>query len=597
MADLIVRGKDPGQEWRKALPPGPITLGRSGECTWAVPWDRQVSRVHAQLDWDGAQLRVRRLPTGKNHIFYLGRACDEFALGPGGQFVIGETVFTLLGDEDPPEPEDELTCNVEELRQIRYVDADERIDVLGSLPEVIRGSASPQEQEERVAEALLRGIKRAAVAAVVRVPVGPLRPVPPSPDGPLPPSTWRGPVEIRALRSRAGMESLGASTFQPSRRLIVDTVRRRKQGVVHLWQGGKSGSDYTNMAGLDWALCVPVPDASCPGWCVYVAGQAPERLVAEGRSPLETHLKSDLKFAEVVADIFGSLRHLCDLQRREGELARFLSKSVREALVGHDLADVLQAREAEVTVLFCDLRGSCQLHEQGEHELPGLWERISRVLAVMSGAIIAEDGVIGDFLGDAVLGFWGWPLPQPDQVERAARAALAIRGQFEDAKRDPRDTLARLACGIGIAHGRAIVGRLGTSDQYKVDVFGPVVNLASRLESMTKAFGVPILLDEAAAGRLREAAAPPRVRRLAKVRPYGMTRAAAVSEVLPPADAEAGGGYEAALEAFEAGRWAESRERLLTLPPDGAVRFLIAHIDRHGSAPPQWDGVVVMLAK
>ena len=97
----------------------------------------------------------------------------------------------------------------------------------------------------------------------------------------------------------------------------------------------------------------------------------------------------------------------------------------------------------------------------------------------MTSGIIDRDGVIGDFQGDAAMGFWGWPIPMDDQVDRAARAALDIRQGF--ARRARRRTpLAGFPCGIGIAHGPAIAGRLGTSDQFKVGRLGPVVNLASR---------------------------------------------------------------------------------------------------------------------
>src|SRR5262249_15225984 len=158
--------------------------------------------------------------------------------------------------------------------------------------------------------------------------------------------------------------------------------------------------------------------------------------------------------------------------------------------------------ETPVTVLFCDLRGSCKIAEEGQHEMLGLWDRVSEALGIMTSSIIDHDGVIGDFQGDAAMGFWGWPLAGDDQVEQAARAALRILRRFGRAAVEDDSALKGFACGIGIAHGPAIAGRLGTAEQFKVGVFGPVVNLASRLESMTRRFGVPILIDENCARRL-----------------------------------------------------------------------------------------------
>ena len=102
------------------------------------------------------------------------------------------------------------------------------------------------------------------------------------------------------------------------------------------------------------------------------------------------------------------------------------------------------------------------------------------------------------------LGFWGWPLPQPDAAERAARTALAIRKQFEQVQGDPTHALANFRVGLGIASGWAVAGRIGTTDQVKITAFGPAVNLAARLESMTKQVNAPILTDEATASTLKQ---------------------------------------------------------------------------------------------
>src|SRR5262249_22770335 len=134
------------------------------------------------------------------------------------------------------------------------------------------------------------------------------------------------------------------------------------------------------------------------------------------------------------------------------------------------------------------------------------------------------------------LGFWGWPIPQPDTIERVCQAALGIRTQFEAAARRTGHTLTGFRMGIGIATGRGVAGKIGTSDQAKVGVFGPVVNLASRLEGMTKILQTPILLDEATAQLARKQLPPDlsRFRRVAHVKPYGLESALTVTELLPP---------------------------------------------------------------
>ena len=180
-------------------------------------------------------------------------------------------------------------------------------------------------------------------------------------------------------------------------------------------------------------------------------------------------------------------------------------------------------------MLFCDLRGFSRESERQAGDLLGLLQRVSKALGVMTHHIREQGGVVGDFQGDAAMGFWGWPLPQNDAVLRTCRAALAIRAEFE--------ATAGFQAGIGVATGRAVAGKIGTVDQVKVTVFGPVVNLASRLEGMTKILRAPILLDEATARIVRRQVPRDvaRVRRLAIVRPYGLDTPLEVSELLPPA--------------------------------------------------------------
>jgi adenylate cyclase len=237
----------------------------------------------------------------------------------------------------------------------------------------------------------------------------------------------------------------------------------------------------------------------------------------------------------------------------------------------------------------------------------GLLERVSKALGVMTHHILEQEGVIGDFHGDAAMGFWGWPLPQPDTVARACRAALAIRAAFESASRQAGHPLADFHVGIGVATGRAVAGGIGTIDQLKVTVFGPVVNLASRLEGMTKLIRAPILLDESTARTARQQLPPNagRMRRVAVVRPYGMDKSLEVSELLPPAGefpqltAEHLCSYEAALDAFLAGQWTEALELLHQVPARDRVKdFLTIFIAQHNrTPPPRWDQVIPLESK
>src|SRR5262245_63643885 len=152
MADLLARGFGPNHEWRRKLTGEPVTLGRSAsKSAWCGPWDPLISGLHAPLTRRDDRLPVLRAPTGRNPIFYRGQPVDEFSVPVGDSFVIGETTFAVIesaasgsgsGEGDMPAPLAELTCSREELRQVRFLDAAERLTVLARLPGMIRHSPS-----------------------------------------------------------------------------------------------------------------------------------------------------------------------------------------------------------------------------------------------------------------------------------------------------------------------------------------------------------------------------------------------------------------------------------------------------------------------
>lgn len=601
MPELVAQGPENEHTWRKAIPDGrTITLGRKDKCEWASEWDNQISRLHAHLEWRHGKLVVRREPGSVNPIYFQGRTIkenEEFEMGVGENFVIGRTTFLLEDAEftpsaDLPNPVEELTCSVAELRDLPYADAEDRVACLAKLPALIRFSPSEQDFERRVLEVVLSGMPRAEAAGAV----------------------WMNPrgssdqdLKVSTVLDREGSAK---PRFKPSRRLVFEAIRRRRQVVMHTWTGNQDEEEAT-ASGFDWAICAPLPDEPVPGWAVYVVGQFTQAQLLSGETPQDLQ-KGDLKFAQLVADIFGALRQVRDLQKRLSILQSILSPKVLTALARQNIEEVLRPRETEVTVLFCDLRGSCRIAEEGEQNLQETCTRVSEALGIMTRNILDKDGVIGDFQGDAAMGFWGWPHAMEDQIEMAARAALAIRKEFLQVGQKPGHPLSDFACGIGIAHGPAIAGRLGTMDQCKVSVFGPVVNLASRLESMTKFWKVPILLDEESGKRLLAIgensslglSSTMRIRRLARIQPYGMQKTFMLHELLPP-KVEQGAmsefdhrDYEAGLDHFTTGAWDLARDLLDRLPYDGPAQLLKDCMAHHRwKVPKDWNGLVAMDAK
>lgn len=582
MADLVAQGAKPEHHWRKTLTGATVILGRKEKCDWEAPWDEIISRRHASLTWKDNKLHVLRLADSMNPVFFQGKKVNAFSLGPGEHFIIGTTKFTVEEAEvtsltDEKQPLDELTCSLGELLEVKYgVSAADRLEALARFPTLMRFTPSDDAFERSALEILLDGVPGAAGAALIWV----------NPSGPS--SSLE--VRVHASVSRGGKHA----EVKPSRRLAREAIRVRRQPVMHSWvstPAGGEAAEYTTFNEYDCAICAPLADD--PGWALYIVGR-----------PSGGTRKEDLKFAGLVADIFGQLRQVRDLQKRRRLFEGFMSPKVVAFLANlrnQNVNEILKPSTCDITVLFCDLRGFSRLSEQ-DADLQAMCDRVSDALRIMTRNIIQTGGVIGDFHGDAAMGFWGWPEQTDDQVQRAANAALGILREFKQVRQMPKHSLAEFACGIGIAHGPGVAGRLGTVDQFKVTVFGPVVNLASRLESMTKYFGVPILLDENAAEGLSSIDARQlRVRRLARVQPFGMERTTMIHELLPPSHEDGAlpeivqADYDAALENFLTGRWPLTRSLIENwASADMPSQILLNYISTHDLPPRPWSGILVM---
>lgn len=590
MLELVAQGPEPLQRWRREVSPGgPYVLGRGSDADFPVPWDSRISRRHLLIRAEPERLHVELAVGASNPVYVAGEPTASFDLAEGGRFAAGETTFVvrrLSAGSFNRTPVEQAAFDVETLRSVRFEDADRRIEVLTRLPDVILGTASATELHGRLVELILSGIPRADAAAVV---------------------SGRQIDDVSVLyRDR---RRLLDGEIRPSGRLVADALGSGRS-VLHVWDAASGDGPFTVAAEFDWAFCTPLPLAGTTPAGLYVAG----RLDAAGltRSGIAhpaaaTALQADVKFTELVGEILRSVLRLNDLERQTAGLRQFLAPPILAALGEGFDAKLLEPRECDATVLFCDLRGFSAKAEEASGDLLGLLDRVSRALGTMTTAILAHGGVTGDFLGDAALAFWGWPFASEQAPLDACRAALAIRHEFVRAAGEPDHPLRDFRVGIGVAHGPAVAGKIGTREQVKFTVFGPIVNLASRLEGMTKQLRVPILLDEATATivRTRMSRSEARIRRLARVLPYGSDRQLVVSELLPSADAPGELSdadltlYESAVDAFTDGRWDEAYRLLHRMPPeDRAPDFLNQLITAHNRVrPPGWDGVVRLATK
>lgn len=590
MLELVAQGLESTHRWRKPLAPGQrYSIGRDPTYPLCVAWDREVSRQHVQIDVHLDHLQLSRFESARNPLFFAGESVATCRVEVGQHFVVGSTTFHLTHPESDvgafAVPFEEVSFKPQELRKIRYQDPENRIEVLTHLPEVISGARNDDELHHRLVNLLLKGVVHAEAVAIV---------------------TTSGTDEVQMLYWDRRRETAGP--FRPSRRLVTESLERRHSSVLHIWEkDSPDPPEKTLTHEFDWAYCTPVPGLALEPAGLYVAGRMGKTFVPGTTLSDSLQLEADVKFTELVAEIIGAVVRAKRLERQKAGLRQFFAPPILAALGDELDTTLLEPSECDVTVMFCDLRGFSRQAETEAGDLIGLLERVSRALGVMTQHILDNGGVTGDFQGDATLGFWGWPFPSPDAAVNACRAALGIRAAFAKAAATKGHPLADFAMGIGIAHGRAVAGKIGTVDHVKVTVFGPVVNLASRLESMTRQLRVPILLDEATARiiRPRMASTEGRLRRLARLLPFQMDTPVDVSELLPPAndfpeltDAHIES-YEQGVEHFISGQWDEAYRCLHAMPPsDRAQDFLMQHIVQHNrTAPAEWDGIIRLPSK
>jgi adenylate cyclase len=604
MLELIAQGPTVDHRWRRTLPATTVELGRATEA-YRVPWDSKVSRKHVRLTSGEHRVHVEVLPEASNPVFFDGREQADFHVRPGEHFVIGNTTFMLASDQafgsmSAPDPIRQRTFSADFLQEVTYRDADRRIEVLNRLPELIANASDSNELLIGMVNTLMAGIVSATTIGVVR-----------------------RQADISREDSQAGLNSrlkiihwdrrkLVRGDFQPSEKLIAQSLELG-QSVLNVWQSSStseaaaaSDDHYTFDYENDWAFACPIENEATDGWAIYVAGS--NRGPDGSDSIEESDLDGDIKFCELVGATLKSLLRVKQLERQQASLRTFFSPLVVDALRGQDAETVLAPRKCEVSVLFCDLRGFSKTSERMSGDLLGLLSRVSDSLGVTTGEILDAGGVIGDFHGDAVMGFWGWPLEKSRPAESAAaavRAALQIQSALGRIAAEDSQ-LKNFTMGLGIASGEAVAGKIGTRDQVKVTAFGPVVNLAARLESMTSRLGSPILVDAETVSRIQNStsnsasdALSIQSRRLGKFQPFGMEKLADVFQVFETDsfDADQIAGYAAALKLFETGEWPAASRQLQSLDSsDAAVSFLLGQING-GEPPANFKGVIRMAGK
>ncbi len=165
--------------------------------------------------------------------------------------------------------------------------------------------------------------------------------------------------------------------------------------------------------------------------------------------------------------------------------ARFLDHRVVASLIDEGEIDYrTQAEAREVSVLFSDIRGFTALSETAPPEQ--VVALLNDYFSKQVGVIFAHGGTLDKFIGDAIMAFWGAPVSVEDHAVQAVTTALAMSAALDELRDQLGGLGEGLDVGIGVHSGRAVVGFIGSADRLDYTAIGDTVNLASRVEGLTK---------------------------------------------------------------------------------------------------------------
>jgi len=190
-------------------------------------------------------------------------------------------------------------------------------------------------------------------------------------------------------------------------------------------------------------------------------------------SPLKDANGTTLGVAIVMEDMTETRR----LEAQRSLFERMVSPAVIDQLNPEELD--LGGTRTQITTLFADIRGFTSLSERCDPET--LVTVLNHYLGAATDAILAEEGTIDKFMGDAIMAFFNAPIAQTDHQLRAVRSALQMRERILELQDEfPPDL--RLSLGIGIHTGEAVLGLIGTQKRMEYTAIGDSVNIAKRLQ-------------------------------------------------------------------------------------------------------------------
>ncbi len=303
------------------------------------------------------------------------------------------------------------------------------------------------------------------------------------------------------------------------------------------------------------------------------------------------------------------LDDVSDEKRLKTTMYRYMSQELAEELLKLEDAGLGGDRK-NVSILFSDIRSYTALTESLEAE--EVVHMLNEYFELMVEEIFIHKGTLDKFIGDAIMAVFGSPMPVEDHEWKCVQTAIAMRLRLVELNvRREREGLPPLKIGIGINSDIVISGNIGSSKRMEFTAIGDGVNLASRLEGVTKMYGCDVIISDRTYEQCKEKV---HARELDYVRVKGRNQPVAIYEVvglkegpnaisLTSEKQEMLGHYEKARSLYLKGRFAKALKELQTVlkidPHDQAANLFVERCQHWLENPPPelWDGVWTLTEK
>ncbi len=476
-----------GQIQRTPLKGSEVSLGRSGE-NGLVLNDFSVSRKHALFKLEGGKWWVQDLGS-TNGLKVNGAFVQRAAIAPGD--VLGVGAFTLTVGEEPKaqsllqaslgDPGATFVRSIADFNKDFQLDAGSgaRVDLSSTL---LGRRVPPSQKREKLFEILVQVAKTLIVARevneVLTTVVDLLFGLLPADRAAVVLLDEKGrPVPMLARqKGKKGLEGI-----EPFSHTIVETVVKQRIAILTsdaLADGRFETGQSIRIQQIRSAMCVPLWNQEHVIGALHVDTPLKAGTFTAEDLDLLTALGNFAAVAIERARLQGRVEREERIRER---LSRYHSPGVVEEIVSESPGAIEKVRTRPVTVLFADIVGFTTLAETMEPE--ALSNFLSTIFNFGAEAVFAQGGTLDKFIGDAIMAFFGAPIPQADHPRRAVAAAARMIEAVTawNAERATRGE-APVAIRVGINTGNAIVGDIGSDRRVDYTVLGNTVNVAARLE-------------------------------------------------------------------------------------------------------------------